>query len=187
MRSPLELLEGGYEHALLTTYSFNLRFFEEAVLRALWAAEVRNVVVFVDRDAARRRAWRPRSVGRGPRLPPRRRARRRDAFHPKLILLTGRDGARLCVSSANLTADGLMRNAESADRLRLAPRGHTAPILQAGELFRRLSEPGPAHTRRRDPGCPEPLARSGRRTLAVHPAAQPRPSADRRLSDRGRD
>jgi hypothetical protein len=48
MRSPLELPEGRFDHALLTTYSFSLRFFEEWVLKALWAAEVRNVVVFVD-------------------------------------------------------------------------------------------------------------------------------------------
>ncbi|MGO9901697.1 MAG: hypothetical protein ACLP0J_18870 [Solirubrobacteraceae bacterium] len=145
MRSPLELLEGGYEHALLTTFSFNLRFFEEAVLRALWASEVRSVVVFVDAiqlgEALGDRA--PSAAGRAYHLVP---ARAAATFHPKLILLTGRDGARLCVSSANLTADGLMRNAESLIAFDSHLKGHTAPILQAGELFRRLSEHSPAHS-----------------------------------------
>jgi hypothetical protein len=145
MRSPLEMLEGGYEHALLTTFSFNLRFFEEAVLRALWASEVRSVVVFVDAiqlgEALGDRA--PSAAGRAYHLVP---ARAAATFHPKLILLTGRDGARLCVSSANLTADGLMRNAESLIAFDSHLKGHTAPILQAGELFRRLSEHSPAHS-----------------------------------------
>jgi hypothetical protein len=146
MRSPLELLEGGYEHALLTTYSFNLRFFEEAVLRAPWAAEVRSVVVFVDAiqlgEALGDRA--PSAAGRAYHVVAARRAAA--TFHPKLILLTGREGARLCVSSANLTADGLMRNAESLIAFDSHLKGHTAPILQAGELFRRLSEDIPAHS-----------------------------------------
>ena len=146
MRSPLELLEGKYEHALLTTYSFSLRFFEEAALRALWAAEVRSVVVFVDAiqlgEALGDRA--PSAAGRAYHLIAARRAAA--TFHPKLILLSGREGSRLCVSSANLTADGLMRNAESLIAFDSHLKGHTAPILQAGEFFRRLSEDAPAHT-----------------------------------------
>jgi hypothetical protein len=145
-RSPLELLDGHYEHALLTTYSFNLRFFEEAVLRALWAAEVRSVVVFVDRrqlgEALSDRA--PSHAGRAYHLVATGAARA--AFHPKLILLTGGQGARLSVSSANLTADGMMRNAESVIAFDSHMAGHTRPILDGGELFRRLSEHAPAHT-----------------------------------------
>lgn len=146
MRSPLELLDGRYEHALLTTYSFNLRFFEEAVLRALWAAEVRNVVVFVDYmqlgEALGDRA--PSAAGRAYHLVAAHHALA--AFHPKVILLSGREGARLCVSSANLTADGLMRNAESLIGFDSHVKGHTAPIRQSGDLFRRLSVDAPAHS-----------------------------------------
>ncbi len=146
MRSPLELMDRGYEHALLTTYSFNLRFFEDAVLRALWGADVRNVVVLADPaqlgDALSDRA--PSAAGRAYHLVAARLARA--AFHSKLILLTGGHGARLCVSSANLTPDGLMRNAETLIAFDSHVSGHTAPILEAGELFRRLSETAPAHT-----------------------------------------
>lgn len=146
MRSPLELLAGKFEHALLTTYSFNLRFFEEWVLRALWASEVRNVVVFVDRhqlgsalmDRAPSAAGRAFHVVSG--------SCARAAFHPKLLLVTGPEGARLCVSSANLTADGQLRNAESAIAFDSNLSGHRRPILEAGDLFRRLSEEAPPHT-----------------------------------------
>lgn len=146
MRSPLELLRGQFDHALLTTYSFNLRFFEEWVLRALRAAEVRNVVVFVDRlqlgEALLDRA--PTLAGRGYHLVSG--ACAKHAFHPKLLLISGRDGARLCVSSANLTAHGQLRNAESAIAFDANLPGHRRPILEAGELFRRLSAEAPPHT-----------------------------------------
>jgi hypothetical protein len=146
MRSPLELLRGKFEHALLTTYSFNLRFFEEWVLRSLWAAEVRNVVVFVDRaqlgtallDRAPTLAGRAYHVVSG--------ACARHAFHPKLLLVSGREGARLCISSANLTADGQLRNAESAIAFDASMAGHRRPVLEAGDLFRRLSAEAPPHT-----------------------------------------
>ena len=89
MRSPLELLEGRFEHALLTTYSFNLRFFEEWVLRALWAAEVRNVVVFVDpRELGHALADRaPSAAGRAYHVVAATAAKA--AFHPKVLLVTG--------------------------------------------------------------------------------------------------
>lgn len=146
MRSPLELLRGQFEHALLTTYSFNLRFFEEWVLRSLWAAEVRNVVVFVDRSqlgaALSDRA--PTLAGRAYHLVSGSCAKY--AFHPKLLLVSGREGARLCVSSANLTPDGQLRNAESAIAFDANLAGHRRPIAEAGDLFRRLSAEAPPHT-----------------------------------------
>ena len=146
MRSPLELLEGRFDHALLTTYSFNLRFFEEWVLRALWAAEVRNVVVFVDsRELGHALADRaPSAAGRAYHIVAAKNAKA--AFHPKVLLVTGSAGARLCVSSANLTADGQLRNAESAIAFDSNLAGHVRPILDAGQLFGRLSADAPAHT-----------------------------------------
>src|SRR3954462_13022275 len=146
MRSPLELLEGRFQHALLTTYSFNLRFFEEWVLRALWAAEVRNVVVFVDPgELGRALADRaPSAAGRAYHVVAAKHAKA--AFHPKVLLVTGSAGARLCVSSANLTADGQLRNAESAIAFDSHVAGHARAFLDAGELCRRLSVDAPAHT-----------------------------------------
>jgi hypothetical protein len=146
VRSPLEILGGRFEHALLTTYSFNLRFFEEWVLRALWASEVRNVVVFVDRHelghALNDRA--PSAAGRAYHVVAA--AASKAAFHPKLVLVTGSNGARLCVSSANLTPDGQLRNAESAIAFDSSLSGHRRPIHDAGDVFRRLAANAPAHT-----------------------------------------
>lgn len=116
------------------------------MLRALWAADVRNVIVFIDPHelghALADRA--PAAAGRAYHVVAARHAKK--AFHPKVMLLTGREGARLCVSSANLTADGQLRNAESAIAFDSAISGHVRPILQAGDLFGRLSKDVPAHT-----------------------------------------
>ena len=48
MRSTLECIDGGYEHAVFTTYSINLRFFEEWVLPLLRTAGARNVTILAD-------------------------------------------------------------------------------------------------------------------------------------------
>ena len=174
MRSPLELLGGRFEHALLTTYSFNLRFFEEWVLRALWAAEVRNVVVFVDpHELAHALADRaPSAAGRAYQVVAATAAKA--AFHPKVLLVTGADGARLCVSSANLTPDGQLRNAESLIAFDSQLSGHLRPILDAGELFRRLSADAPATHCRGHPGSPRRVARRRRRRQRLPAGPQPR-------------
>lgn len=70
----------------------------------------------------------------------------RAAFHPKVLLLSGREGARLCVSSANLTPDGQLRNAESLIAFDWHLAGHQQPIRDAADFFRRLSDGAPAHT-----------------------------------------
>jgi hypothetical protein len=145
MRSPLEMLEGRFDHALLTTYSFSLRFFEEWVLRSLWACEIRNVVVFVDprqlgcalEDPA------PSAAGRSYHLVATHAAHR--AFHPKVMLLTGSEGSRLCVSSANLTGDGQLRNLEAAIAFDSHLDGHVGPMHDAGDMFRALALDAPSH------------------------------------------
>lgn len=145
MRSPLEMFEGKFDHALLTTYSFNLRFFDEWVLPALWACEVRNVVVFVDPHQLGRALADPGSsaAGRSYHLVAAHAARR--SFHSKVILLSGRDGARLSVSSANLTTDGQLRNVEVAAAFDSNLPGHLRPIHDAAEMFRSLARHAPEH------------------------------------------
>lgn len=145
MRSPLQIADGHFDHALLTTYSFSLRFFEEWVLRALWAAEIRNIVVFVDRNELGRaledRA--PAYAGRAYHLVADTIARA--TFHPKLLLLSGSQGSRLCVSSANLTADGQLRNAEGAIAFNSEVPGHGGLLLEAANFFQRLALQAPEH------------------------------------------
>src|SRR4051812_35621151 len=105
MRSPLETISGRFEHAVLTTYSINLHFFEQWVMPLLRRAEVRNIVAFVD-HAQFAQAVDPRgiqSLGRSYHLVSTRLGH--GAFHPKLIYLHGADSRRACISSANLTVD----------------------------------------------------------------------------------
>ncbi len=139
MRSTLETIDGSFEHALLTTYSINLHFFEQWVMPLLRKAGVRNVVVLADHDqlglALEDRGL--REVGRSyhtvsVRLGP-------GAFHPKLMLLTGSDGCRLCVSSSNLTVDGQLRNLEAAIVLDGSVGDHASAITDAAGFFRRIS------------------------------------------------
>jgi hypothetical protein len=97
------------------TYGADLAFFEEAVLHSLWQKGCRNNLVFMD---ARRYAdtiddlrgsvtWVGRRyilipVDLGP----------LQSFHPKFVLLLGRERGRLLVGSGNLTFTGFGHNHE---------------------------------------------------------------------------
>ena len=115
MNSPLETIEGSYSSAVFTTYSLNLRFFEHWVLPLLHAAGARNVIIFVDEAqlGAALDDHGLRSVGRSYQLVSTRLGP--GAFHPKLILLHGEEGTRVCVSSANLTVDGQLSKRRRAE------------------------------------------------------------------------
>jgi hypothetical protein len=147
VRSPLECIAGRYEHAIFATYSLNLRFFEEWVLPLLREAGARNVIVLADEAqlgvALADRSL--RSVGRSyhvvsVRLGP-------GAFHPKLFLLAGEDGTRACISSANLTVDGQLRNVESAIVLDSSVAEHREPLLATATFVRDIAQAvAPAHS-----------------------------------------
>ncbi|MDX6452891.1 MAG: hypothetical protein QOH16_2940 [Gaiellaceae bacterium] len=146
MNSPLDTIEGSYSSAVFTTYSLNLRFFEHWVLPLLHAAGARNVVMLVDEAqlGAALDDHGLRSVGRSyhlvsTRLGP-------GAFHPKLILLHGEEGTRACVSSANLTVDGQLRNVEGGIVLDSRQPGHLVALDVAASFVRRIAADAPAHT-----------------------------------------
>jgi hypothetical protein len=146
VRSPLDCIEGTFESAVFTTYSLNLRFVEHWLIPRLHAVGARRIVMFVDESqlGAALEQFGGRSAGRSyhlvsTRLGP-------GAFHPKLILLHGKEGTRLCVSSANLTVDGQMRNVETAIALDTREPGHRTAIADAVDFLRKLGENAPAHT-----------------------------------------
>ena len=146
MRSTLETISGRFSHAVFATYSINLHFFEQWVMPLLRKAEVRNVIVLADHaqlgvaleDKSIRavgRSYHAASVRVG-----------QGAFHPKLMLLTGETGTRLCLSSANLTVDGQLRNLECGIVLDWSISSHQGAIVEAASFVRRLSEHTPAPT-----------------------------------------
>ena len=148
MDSPLECIEGDFEHAVFTTYSINLHFFESWVRPLLARCGIRNVVVFADHSQLGPALADPglRSVGSrynvvSTNLGP-------GAFHPKLIMLTGKDGARLCLSSANLTAHGQLRNVEVAAVVDSRIEGHAGPLSAAAEFLTEVArQAAPEHAR----------------------------------------
>jgi hypothetical protein len=147
MRSPLEVISGRYEHAIFTTYSINLHFFEEWVMPLLRTAGVRNTIILCDEAqlgaALADRSL--RSLGRSyhavaVRLGP-------GAFHPKLIALHGEDGMRVCISSANLTVAGQLRNVEGAVVLDSTTATHQNALGDINTFLRRVVEAtAPPHT-----------------------------------------
>jgi hypothetical protein len=146
VRSPLEAIDGAFEHAVFTTYSLNLHFFEHWVLPLLRKAEVRNTIIFADRDqlAVALADRTLRSLGRSyhvvsTKIGP-------GAFHPKLMFLSGEDATRVCVSSANLTIDGQLRNLEAGVVLDSTVDAHRQAIADANGFLRRLSRDAPPHT-----------------------------------------
>jgi hypothetical protein len=144
VRSTLEIAEGEFEHALLTTYSVNLQFVEDWVYPALRRVGVRNIVLLADHlmlggeldDRRVRRAGRLYQAV-GVRLGP-------GAFHPKIVFLHGKSGTRAVISSANLTVGGQFRNIESAIVLDSSRPDHVAPLADLADFFRRVGDSVPA-------------------------------------------
>ena len=146
MHSPLEAIDGAFEHAVFTTYSLNLHFFEHWVLPLLRKGGVRNTIVFADHDqlaiALADRSL--RSLGRSyhvvsTRIGP-------GAFHPKLMFLSGEERTRICVSSANLTIDGQLRNLEAGVVLDSTVDAHRTAIADGNAFLRRVGAVAPPHT-----------------------------------------
>jgi hypothetical protein len=118
LRIPEEL-KGPYDHSLIATFGADLGFFEQDLWRSL--GEVRNRIVLVDdimlakslEDAAAGQRLRHLNVNYvgAPVTNP-------NAFHAKLILLTGPDAGLLLVGSGNLGMSGYASQGELFCRYR---------------------------------------------------------------------
>lgn len=109
----LELISNskGYDYALLTTFNYDIVFFERFMLNRLYDNGIKNVSVFVDAKelCTALNDVTGTSIGIKYIVNP---IEMQGAFHPKLLLLLGKDKAKLLVSSANLTTNGYLRNNE---------------------------------------------------------------------------
>ena len=101
----------GYDIALLTTYNFDIRLFEQAILNSLFANNVRKVSVYVDAEELVKSLQSVRNcqIGRKYMINP---IRINSTFHPKVVLLLGEKKARLILGSANITTPGYTTNNE---------------------------------------------------------------------------
>jgi hypothetical protein len=131
-----ELRRGGFEFSFATTYNAYLPFYEDVVWRHLTAAGCRaNVLMMDGRQCAAAlydEGSRPRLAGREYTLIP---ARSRGAFHPKLLMLVGRERGLLFAGSHNMTVAGFGRNRELASRIEAAADDEAA-MAALGEAWR---------------------------------------------------
>ena len=101
----------GYDIALLTTFNFDIRLFEQAILNSLFANNVRKISVYVDAEELTKslQSVRTCQIGRKYVVNP---IRINSTFHPKVVLLLGEKKARLILGSSNITTPGYTTNNE---------------------------------------------------------------------------
>jgi hypothetical protein len=103
----------GFNSAILLTYCFEPLFFERVILKDLWAGETGDILVLGDareiNESSTRWIGQLRNLGRRYQLAL---ALTKGAFHPKLMLRVGSEGAAVWVGSGNLTSGGWGGNHE---------------------------------------------------------------------------
>jgi hypothetical protein len=109
-----------FPRVLALTYSFDPLFFERIILKDLGHGGSTDITVVGDRnelqDAVARYSGQLNYLGKTYLLAP---AETNGAFHPKLLLRVGNQGARLILGSGNLTFGGWGGNRELTYRLNL--------------------------------------------------------------------
>jgi len=118
-----ELKKGGYESALITTYSIDFPFYEDVVLRRMKSAGIDHHIVMADsKMCSQAVATRPPVMtGYHYSLAP---MSCSAAFHPKLLLLLGKEKGMLAVGSHNLTISGYGNNLEVTNIIRHHKKSH---------------------------------------------------------------
>ncbi len=101
----------GYDIALMTTFNFDIKYFERAILNPLYARGLKKISIFVDAKELNESIKHVENchLGRKYMVNP---IEMNGSFHPKLVLLLGEKKARLFVGSANLTTSGYTTNNE---------------------------------------------------------------------------
>lgn len=127
----------GFHTTLSTTFCIDFAAYEQIALSRLRESGCLNNIVVAD---SRMVTYALEDTQRPPRYAGRRYslvgAQTDKLFHPKVTLQLGAAGARLIVSSANLTASGIAGNLEVAGEFRMdADDAESVPILQAALGF----------------------------------------------------
>ena len=100
-----------YKIALMTTFNFEIDFFERFILNRLYDYNIRKISLFIDAKELSKSINNVDNsyIGRKYFVTP---IEMNSSFHPKVFLLLGDKKARLIVGSANLTRTGLSSNNE---------------------------------------------------------------------------
>ena len=131
----------GYDIALMTTYNFEIEYFERAILSVLNAGNVKKVSLFVDAEEFTKALHDISSchLGRKYMVSP---VRINNSFHPKVILLLGEKKAKLIVSSANIKTSGYNINNEIFNYVEYSSEQpqYLDVIVEAIRFFRQINE-----------------------------------------------
>jgi len=158
------LKKGRYDHALISTFTFSPRFFEEYALERFESlSSARQVTVLLDRgeyeeiikSVAGEAGWAPKKANRSYLLHP---MSVPGVFHPKVFLFVRKDRGLLVIGSANFTQNGLGKNAEmvSIFEFERTKNEETSPLFQSAlQFFRNLltSQAGSEALSRVDDAC----------------------------------
>ena len=101
----------GYSIALLTTFNFEISYFERTILSALYDKGIKNIELFVDANELEKAVSESidNNLNKKYIANP---IRINSAFHPKIVLLLGEEKAKLIVASANIKTSGYTLNNE---------------------------------------------------------------------------
>ena len=135
----------GYDMALMTTFNFEIEFFERAVLNRLYAKNVKKISLFVD---SKELTYALNTldikhsgchIGRKYMVNP---IQMNGSFHPKVILLLGEKKARLFVGSANIKTSGYAINNEIFNYIDYSPEHpeYLDVIVDAIDFFQDINE-----------------------------------------------
>jgi len=135
----------GYDIALMTTFNFEIGFFERAVLNRLYAKNVKKISVFVDSKELTNALndfdieHSGCHIGRKYMVNP---VQMNGSFHPKVILLLGEKKARLFVGSANIKTSGYAINNEIFNFIDYSPEHpeYLDVIVDAINFFQAINE-----------------------------------------------
>ncbi|MBE5923592.1 MAG: hypothetical protein E7271_03870 [Lachnospiraceae bacterium] len=135
----------GYDMALMTTFNFEIGFFERAVLNRLYAKDVKKISVFVDSKELTNALndfdmeHSGCHIGRKYMVNP---VQMNGSFHPKVILLLGEKKARLFVGSANIKTSGYAINNEIFNFIDYSPEHpeYLDVIVDAIDFFQNINE-----------------------------------------------
>jgi hypothetical protein len=119
-----ELKKGGYESCLITTYNIHFPFYEDVLLRRMQSAGIDHHLVLVDNTMCIQaiNTHSPVKAGFHYSLAP---MKSKAAFHPKILLLLGKNKGLLAVGSHNLTLSGFGTNLEVTNVIKFNKKDNT--------------------------------------------------------------
>lgn len=127
-----ELKKGGYESCLVTTYNIHFPFYEDVLLRRMQSAGIDHHLLLVDNSMCIQAINNhpPVKAGMHYSLAP---MKSKAAFHPKILLLLGKNKGLLAVGSHNLTLSGFGTNLEVTNVVKFNRKDNidSLPIFQS--------------------------------------------------------